>query len=1181
MLGHYNATSVLYKAIIRRQSLHSCACLRRHYVEYNKSNKVKDEERYHTKKCLTPNRKISRWDNPTGTSVETKFQNIGKKNTSPLGWKKPSPSLLKDNHDESTTPNFEDRNKASPKKIDFSALKSFIKSGQDLAHLNRLEVESPKQDHESNKGQLSVEANSSTENPIDLTKLVGIIKTKKKHFDIEQPNFNLDRPNKDILAGIKNKSEISKKLQYRDPSKVWEKETGNYNELKSFFKQLPKKAKVSGRIMNDPVRVGDLVTFGTESLRLYIVADTPKSFDSRVATFLSDKGEIMFSSFSNISFRIPQAIPEKYMETILNFVNKEQKYLDYPPVGIPDSNFTRSTKSMPSELQKESESETTTETEGEVSEYDSNDLVISQASSQLLTNSDVQTYIIPNAARALYHNALTEISNAAFRQVHDTNRKLEGLHRVLQNDETGEINAPRSISIFEILAKLNAKLEPSFSLGKACLGILPNQLVDYDSTSFPAADYLSVLFALKKQSRLWTIQRDKASFSPTKVIIWLLAQISHEDQVVKDLRREGLEQVAKYCAGKLIGKSNREHLPLYNAVVSMLKEYVNGKFENDPMVSTTIISLLRRVDKLLANAGQTTPDDMYKYEYSFGKAYDLLTRLNEDINVNPFKWSAETNLPGEETSVKADLQETYFKYFDKVYELPEKDDIAKRTLARNLYQEDPLGDKRIDMKEVPIYCIDDPTAHEIDDGISINEESDKYVISIHIAEPSSYIRPESIVSSIAYGKSSTTYLPEAVFPMLPQMVSKLAGLGRDSVETRTFVVQYRLSKKDIDDYIGEKLKNSLYTPDNMFFSKIKQDIYDSSDVKFALAKRFRQGFTYEAVNKLLQDELKVDNYREKSVSGDADFDNLIKLQYISTILWGIRKSNSAYTSGQNKKLTVGPNKGSSSSKIIEEGSYKLCLPNSDQVIEASPERTNNISTQLVTENMIIANHLTAKFATDKGIKILYRTLDPKFNTELSQEYTELVRNGGIDIDQEKLLNLYAFLTRGVISDKPDKHFMMGLNIYTNISSPLRRFIDMVNQWQFQDYFLGRTTISDESIGGIVSRLNARNDIIRGLQRESVTFWQLLFLKIFNGQNNGNLAEKLGLKLSLRSNPKKGMTVAANLEIFSSVNAHVEVSQDLLEDVASGDLVVGGLLNNSKLHLKKIDVIENQLVFEYR
>lgn len=231
--------------------------------------------------------------------------------------------------------------------------------------------------------------------------------------------------------------------------------------------------------------------------------------------------------------------------------------------------------------------------------------------------------------------------------------------------------------------------------------------------------------------------------------------------------------------------------------------------------------------------------------------------------------------------------------------------------------------------------------------------------------------------------------------------------------------------------------------------------------------------------------------------------------------------------------------------------------------------------------MIIANHLTAKFATDKGIKILYRTLDPKFNKELLDEYKELIQQGNIDVDQEKLLNLYAFLTRGIISDKPERHFMMGLNMYTNISSPLRRFIDMINQWKIQDYFLNRVTVSDESIVGIVSRLNAKNDIVRNVQRQSTTFWQLLFLKLFNDQNDGNLAEKLDLKLSPRSNPKKGMTVAVNLQTFSSVNAHVEVSQELLEDVSSGNLVVGGLFDNSKLHLKKIDVIENQVVFEYK
>ncbi|KAG5422173.1 MSU1 [Candida metapsilosis] len=1166
MLHYNNAACVMAKGVSRTRYLHNCACLRRRYVEYKsslsdkKGTQEKDDKVGHkipSSKRYTPSWKST--NTSSGEAKTSKFQKSYKKTQG-------------DKFNSNGTSKFakSDQEPKDPSEVDFSSLKSFIQKGQELAR-----ADGPNEEQKSN-----VEPKPAQSNPaIDFTKLAGIIKSKKKYFDIEQPDFNLDRPNKEILASIRSRSELSKKLQYRDPSNLWKGKVAKFNELKSFFKQLPKRVKINGSIMNDPVRVGDLVTFGTESLRLYIVAETPKSFDSRVATFLSDKGEIVFSSFSNISYRIPQAIPEKYIEIIQNFVCEEQKYLDNPPVGIPDLNFTRSTKSLPLEMQKGRETDGSHELEGEVSEYDSNDLVISQASSQLLTNSNVQTYIIPNAARELYHSALTEISNTAFRKVHDTNMKLEGLHRMLQNDETGEINAPRSISIFEILAKLNTKHETGRLMHVACLGTLPGQSINYDSRDFPAGDYLSVLFALKKQSRLWTVQRDKASFSPTKVIIWPLAQVSHEDRVIEALKGKKLEQIAQYCVGKLVGKANTEEPLLYNSVVCMLKEYVNGKFENDPLVSTTIVSLLRRMDKLLEAEGEMIPDDLYKFEYSFGKAYDLLTRLNEGVNINPVRWSAESNLPGEGISVKADLQESYFQYFDKVYELPEKDDIAQRTIAENLYQEDPLKEMRVDMREVPVYCIDDPTAHEIDDGISIHEEGDKYVVSIHIAEPSSYIKPDSVVGSIAFEKSSTTYLPEAVFPMLPQIVSKLAGLGKDSVDTRTFVVQYSLKKSDVDGYISGKLKDSQYSPEVSLLSKIEKDVYDSSEVKFAVAKRFRQGFTYEAVNNLLQDDDNISKYRESSVSGDADFDNLIKLQHISSILWGIRESNNAYTSGQNKKLTVGPYSGTFDGS--KEGTYKLRLPNSDQQIAISPESTNYVSTQLVTENMIIANHLTAKFAADKGIQILYRTLDPKFNQELLEEYKRLIQSESMDINQETLLNLYAFLTRGIISDKPDKHFMMGLNMYTNISSPLRRFIDMINQWKFQDYFLGRTTVSDDCIGGIVSRLNARNDIVRGLQRQSITFWQLLFLKIFNEQNDGNLAEKLGLKLSLRSNPKKGMTVAVNLQTFSSVNAHVEVSQELLEDVESGELTVGGFFNNSKLHLKKIDVIENQLVFEYK
>ena len=37
--------------------------------------------------------------------------------------------------------------------------------------------------------------------------------------------------------------------------------------------------------METPVKIGDLVTLGSESLCLYLVTSVPKSFNSRICTF--------------------------------------------------------------------------------------------------------------------------------------------------------------------------------------------------------------------------------------------------------------------------------------------------------------------------------------------------------------------------------------------------------------------------------------------------------------------------------------------------------------------------------------------------------------------------------------------------------------------------------------------------------------------------------------------------------------------------------------------------------------------------------------------------------------------------------------------------------------------------------------------------------------------------------
>ena len=95
------------------------------------------------------------------------------------------------------------------------------------------------------------------------------------------------------------------------------------------------------------------------------------------------------------------------------------------------------------------------------------------------------------------------------------------------------------------------------------------------------------------------------------------------------------------------------------------------------------------------------------------------------------------------------------------------DRIYKDQTAREL-REDTNADIRHDFGDMPVYTIDDASAHELDDGISIEEtEGGTTWLHIHIANPSAFLHPESHISTLARLRQTTLYLPDRMCPMLP------------------------------------------------------------------------------------------------------------------------------------------------------------------------------------------------------------------------------------------------------------------------------------------------------------------------------------------------------------------------------------------------------------------------------
>ncbi len=84
--------------------------------------------------------------------------------------------------------------------------------------------------------------------------------------------------------------------------------------------------------------------------------------------------------------------------------------------------------------------------------------------------------------------------------------------------------------------------------------------------------------------------------------------------------------------------------------------------------------------------------------------------------------------------------------------------------------------KRINLTKLKTYTIDDLSANEIDDAISLEKFDDKNYLWIHISNPTYIVEKDSIIDKIAQERANTLYLVEETFNMLPvEKNNKLLG----------------------------------------------------------------------------------------------------------------------------------------------------------------------------------------------------------------------------------------------------------------------------------------------------------------------------------------------------------------------------------------------------------------------
>jgi ribonuclease R len=112
--------------------------------------------------------------------------------------------------------------------------------------------------------------------------------------------------------------------------------------------------------------------------------------------------------------------------------------------------------------------------------------------------------------------------------------------------------------------------------------------------------------------------------------------------------------------------------------------------------------------------------------------------------------------------------------------------------------QDPYAaDARVDFTELPTFTIDPDDARDFDDAISARREDGFVRVWVHIADVTAYVRPGGPLEREALRRATSVYVPGAVEPMLPEVLSNRACSLRPGEEKLAVTVEMEVHGTDV------------------------------------------------------------------------------------------------------------------------------------------------------------------------------------------------------------------------------------------------------------------------------------------------------------------------------------------------------------------------------------------------
>lgn len=315
---------------------------------------------------------------------------------------------------------------------------------------------------------------------------------------------------------------------------------------------------------------------------------------------------------------------------------------------------------------------------------------------------------------------------------------------------------------------------------------------------------------------------------------------------------------------------------------------------------------------------------------------------------------------------------------------------------------------RVDLREKEIFTIDGDDTKDIDDAVSLEKVGENYLLGVHIADVSTYVREGTPLDKEASKRGTSVYLIDTVIPMLPRELSNgICSLNPN--EDR-----YALSIDILLDKNGNILEKKIYK------SVIRSNIQ----------------MTYNNVYKILEND-------EIPAGYEKHVETLKCMKELALILINKRRDKGAID--------------------FDLPEPKILLDEDDKVVSIS-EREITIANRIIEQFMVLANECIAEFFCEKKVPFIYRVHEVPDEDKIQRlkvflnnmNYTEIFPDeiGPKDIqtiidkfkgkEEEKVVSTMVLRTMRLAkySNENLGHFGLALENYCHFTSPIRRYPDL-------------------------------------------------------------------------------------------------------------------------------------------